>query len=96
MGSGEIQNAKLKTQNSGTVTVVINGTPIDVPEGTMVAAAVALSGVSGFRKSVNGEMRGPLCGMGICMECRVTIDGAGQRRSCNVVCREGMEVRTDG
>jgi predicted molibdopterin-dependent oxidoreductase YjgC len=33
--------------------------------------------------------------MGICMECRVTINGNGQCRSCQTVCEEGMEVRTD-
>jgi len=34
--------------------------------------------------------------MGICFECRVTVDGRPHVRSCQVVCRPGMEVRTDG
>jgi sarcosine oxidase subunit alpha len=33
--------------------------------------------------------------MGICFECRVTIDGASHARSCTLLCTEGMEVRTD-
>jgi D-hydroxyproline dehydrogenase subunit gamma len=37
-----------------------------------------------------------LCGMGICFECRVTIDGREHCRSCQIPCAEGMEVRTDG
>jgi len=52
------------------------------------------SGVSAFRRSVTGEPRGPLCGMGICFECRVTIDGVPHSRSCQTPCADGMEVRT--
>ena len=77
------------------VHISINGKPVQVPAGTIVAAAITLAGISGFRRSVTGEGRGPLCGMGICMECRVTINGQSNCRSCLVVCTDGMEVRTD-
>jgi aerobic-type carbon monoxide dehydrogenase small subunit (CoxS/CutS family) len=73
----------------------VNGKNISVPAGTVVAAAVAQAGQTRFRRSVQGEVRGPLCGMGICMECRVTIDGQPHSRSCQILCREAMEVRTD-
>ena len=78
------------------VTLSVNGTAITVPAGDMVSTAVAMAGVSRYRRSVGGEPRGPLCGMGICFECRVTIDGRAHCRSCQVVCQPGMEVRTDG
>jgi sarcosine oxidase subunit alpha len=74
----------------------VNGREVTVPAGAMVSAAVALAGESAFRRSVTGEPRGPVCGMGICFECRVTIDGSAHSRSCQVVCGEGMDVRTDG
>jgi D-hydroxyproline dehydrogenase subunit gamma len=61
----------------------------------MVSAAVAIAGVSAYRRSPTGEPRAPLCGMGICFECRVTVDGRPHVRSCQTPCREGMEVRTD-
>jgi len=77
------------------VTVSVNGAEVTVPAGAMVSAAIAMAGVSLFRRSVSGEPRGPLCGMGICFECRVTIDGRAHCRSCQVVCQPGMEVRTD-
>jgi len=73
----------------------INGEPVIVPSGTIVAAAVARAGIARFRISVLGHPRGPLCGMGICMECRVTINGRPHSRSCQVLCENGMEVRTD-
>jgi len=47
------------------------------------------------RKSVSGELRGPLCGMGICFECRVTIDGIRHQRSCQLLCVPGICVTTD-
>jgi sarcosine oxidase subunit alpha len=73
----------------------VNGKPVRVPAGTIVAAAVAVAGVTQFRRSVSQQPRGPLCGMGICMECRVTINGETHCRSCQTLCEEGMEVRTD-
>lgn len=73
----------------------INGQEVRVPEGATVAAAVALAGETKFRRSVTGQPRAPLCGMGICFECRVTIDGRQHARSCQIVCAEGMDVRTD-
>jgi len=47
------------------------------------------------RTSVTGEPRGPLCGMGICFECRVTIDGHRHCRACQTEAIDGMEVRTE-
>ena len=79
-----------------TVTLVVNGVSVTMPAGSMVSAAILKSGVHGFRRSVTGELRGPLCGMGICFECRVTIDGEAHCRSCQTVCKNGMDVRTDG
>jgi sarcosine oxidase subunit alpha len=78
------------------VTLSVNGAVVSVPAGAMVSAAIAMAGVSQFRRSVSGEPRGPLCGMGICFECRVTIDGRQHCRSCQVVCQPGMKVLTDG
>jgi len=78
------------------LTLSIDGRSVRVPIDTTVAAAVIIAGQSAFRQSVSGQSRGPLCGMGICFECRVTIDGQEHQRSCQIRCREGMEVRTDG
>jgi D-hydroxyproline dehydrogenase subunit gamma len=76
------------------VLLTVNGVSVYVKEGASVAAAVLLAGVVAFRDSVSGEPRGPVCGMGICYECRVTIDGEPHARSCQIVCRPGMRVST--
>jgi D-hydroxyproline dehydrogenase subunit gamma len=78
------------------LTVKVNGRPVEVPEGAMASAAVAISGALFFRRSVSGEPRAPLCGMGICFECRVTVNGRPHVRACQVPCKPGMEVQTDG
>jgi len=80
------------------ITLTVNGAAVRVPEGTTVAAAVALAQADQtfFHRSVSGEPRAPLCGMGICFECCVHIDGRAHQRSCQTLCRPGMEVHTDG
>ncbi|MFZ0861506.1 MAG: (2Fe-2S)-binding protein [Candidatus Sulfotelmatobacter sp.] len=80
---------------SGPVTLTVNGSQVSVPFGATVAVAVTMAGRA-CRTSVNGEPRGPLCGMGICFECRVSINGRPHCRSCQILCEPGMEVETDG
>ena len=74
------------------VRVTVNGQEVVVPPGTSVAAAVQRAGHSAFRHSVTGEPRGPVCGMGICYECRVTVNGVANQRSCLLPCEPGMEI----
>ncbi len=76
--------------------VTVNGRPLDVHRGTLVAVAVYLAGETSFRRSVTGEARAPLCGMGICQECRVRVDGVAHVKSCQVLCDDGMQIETDG
>ena len=76
------------------VTLTVNGVMVSVPSGATVAVAVAMAGQP-FRKSVTGEPRSALCGMGICFECRVVINGRAHSRSCQILCESGMEVSTD-
>ena len=77
------------------VTLRINNQEISVADGSTVATAVFASYAKNFRRSVSGEPRFPLCGMGICFECRVTIDGVKHRRSCQISAANGMEIETD-
>jgi len=76
------------------VKLTVNGASVSVPSGATVAVAVAIAGQP-CRKSVTGEPRGALCGMGICFECRVTIDRRTHSRSCQILCEPGMEVSTN-
>ena len=79
-----------------TIEIVINGARRRVAADITLAAALMNTGISVFRSSVSGEPRGPVCGMGICFECRVTVDGVPHRRACMEPLRSGMVVETDG
>jgi sarcosine oxidase subunit alpha len=81
--------------SGGEVRLIVDGVPIDVPGQISVAAALLSLGRP-FRRSLNGQRRAPLCGMGVCFECRVRIDDIAQQRACQVTVRGGMRVDTDG
>lgn len=76
------------------IKVSVNGSEVTVPDGATLAVAVAISGQA-CRKSVIGQPRAAFCGMGICYECRVTLNGKHHCRSCQILCEPGMDVRTD-
>jgi hypothetical protein len=75
--------------------VEANGEMLLVSPGVTVAAALLQAGIA-TRTSVTGEPRRPLCGMGICYECRVQIDGVAYQRSCQILCKPGMRIHTSG
>lgn len=79
---------------SDAITLFIDGRPLTVAAGTSVAAAIAISGNPVTRRSVSGMLRAPLCGMGICHECRVSIDGLPHQLACQTPCAPQMQVRT--
>jgi D-hydroxyproline dehydrogenase subunit gamma len=78
------------------VTIFIDETPFETEAGASVAVALMNAGQNRFRTSVSGEPRGPLCAMGICFECRVTIDGQRHRRACMTLCAAGMRILSGG
>ena len=73
------------------ITVAVNGRLLTVDRGTSVAAAIMIADAY-CRTSVSGEHRAPLCGMGICFECRATVNGNAHSRTCQMLCEPGMEV----
>jgi sarcosine oxidase subunit alpha len=81
---------------AATIELRVNGRSLRAPADVTVAVALLQNGVWSFRRSVRGEARGPLCGMGICYECRLTIDGVAQKRACMTPVAQGMEISTGG
>lgn len=76
------------------VSLRVNGCQVQVAEGSSVVAAIHAAGAAASRVSVRGEPRGALCGMGVCFECRATVDGIEQQRTCVIPVAADMEVRT--
>nr|WP_218156584.1 (2Fe-2S)-binding protein [Polaromonas sp. OV174] len=73
--------------------LLLDGKALRVPAGITVAAALAHQPPGWSRLSVSGQVRAPYCGMGICHECRLTIDGR-RRLACQTLCCDGMRVET--
>ena len=79
---------------SSEISLRIDGGVVRVKAGSSVAAALRVAGGTGIaRSSVSGQARAPFCGMGVCQECRVQIDGR-RMLACQTVCAEGMQVET--
>ncbi len=74
-------------------TIHINGRPAPVSRTQTVAAALAQHAGAQTSCAPDGSLRAPLCGMGVCQECRVEIDGRPHQLACQTLCADGMQVR---
>lgn len=62
--------------------------------GESLAAAFFAAGLRVLRWTAGGEPRGYFCGMGVCHDCLVTVDGLPNVRACVTPVREGLRVET--
>lgn len=70
-----------------------NGQPRSATEGQSVAAALIANQERVTRQTrIAGEPRGIFCGIGVCFDCLLVIDGSANQRSCLVEIKEGMVV----
>jgi D-hydroxyproline dehydrogenase subunit gamma len=97
--SGQLVSGVFHGEVSGSLmsagfSITVNGHQVQVSEGTSVAAAMMMANEP-CRRSVRGEPRAPLCGMGICMECRAIVNGVPHQRTCQTLCEPSMEVVTE-
>ena len=75
--------------------LVVDGAAVPAFEGESVAAALLAAGRRGLRVSPRlGEPRGVYCGIGLCFECVLVIDGQPGVRACQTPVRDGMLVGT--
>jgi len=79
------------------VTILVDGQPLEAYAGETVAAALLASGRRVLRRTdKSGAPRGVFCGMGVCYDCLVTVDGVPNVRACVTQIRDGMVIRTEG
>ena len=88
------QGARKRAPEPGTVDATFDGAPISAPRGASVAAALIGGGRGAWRTTREGERRGIFCGIGVCYDCLVEIDGESGQRACMVPLRDGMDVRS--
>jgi len=75
------------------VTISLDGRPVVAYAGETVATVLIAEGHRATRTTVGGEPRGVFCGMGVCFDCLVVVDGAPNTRACMTFVAEGMDVR---
>ena len=78
------------------IKIKINGKEATACQGDTVLASLVASGHKILKKSRKlNENRGPLCGMGVCYECQVTINGVPNQRACMTEVKDRMMVWID-
>ncbi len=79
------------------LTVKVDGEQVSAFAGESVATVLLASGRQTFRHSErNHAPRGLFCGMGVCFDCLVTIDGIENVRACMTPVEDGMMIETGG
>jgi len=77
------------------VEFTFDGESISAITGQSVAAALLAANQRALRKTrFNNNERGVFCGIGVCFDCLVVIDGITNQRACLIEARPGMKVQT--
>lgn len=94
-----IEKGKLhfpSVRRGASVTLEIDGQSVAAYEGETIAAVMQALGLRTFRHArKTDEPRGMFCGMGICQECRVTVNGIPNIRACMTSVTSGMVIETE-
>ena len=78
------------------MTITVNGRPVKAYPGESIAAALMAAGQRVFRQTPLGRSpHGFFCGMGVCFDCLVTVDGAPNVRSCMTQVYPGCVVEVE-
>jgi predicted molibdopterin-dependent oxidoreductase YjgC len=76
------------------VTIQVDGEAVRAYAGETVATVLLALGLHTFRHTEHGAPRSLFCGMGICFDCLVTVDGVENVRACMTPVAEGMVIAT--
>jgi predicted molibdopterin-dependent oxidoreductase YjgC len=87
---------ELGTQRGQAVTITVDGVPLQAYRGETIAGALLANGRRAWRRTESGHPRGLFCGMGICFDCLVAVDGVPNVRACITPVVDGMVVETEG
>lgn len=75
--------------------ITIDGLPVIVDDGVTIAAAVLSTGVRAWRTTRGSEApRGLFCGMGVCFDCLVVVNGEPNVRACVTIVESGDSIAT--
>lgn len=73
---------------------ILDGKPVPFLPGQTIGAALMSAGVTSWRTTRVEEMpRGMFCGIGICFDCLITVNGVPDQRACLTLAEEGADVQ---
>lgn len=78
-----------------TVTITFEGKAVAARRGESLAAALTANGIRTLRITRSDRPRGLFCGMGVCQDCLVEVDGHPNQRACMVKVEGPMTVRAE-
>jgi sarcosine oxidase subunit alpha len=79
------------------ITLQIDGRKIQAYEGETILGVMMAEGQRVLRHTAKeGRPRGMFCGIGVCYDCLVTVDGIPNTRACHTMVADGMMVETQG
>ncbi len=79
----------------GTFPVWFDGRPLTARAGQTVAAVLIAAGVRSWRTTrLGARPRGLFCGIGICFDCLVTLNGTPNVRACVTTVEPGDRIGT--
>ena len=74
-------------------TFVFGDQSIEFVPGQSIGAALTQAGIASWRTTrVGHRPRGLFCGIGVCYDCVVSVDGSRGERACLVPARDGLRV----
>lgn len=77
------------------LTITVDGEPVAGVRGQTIAGVLLAGGALGFRRtSDQGRPRGVFCGIGVCYDCLVEVNGTRDVRACQRRAANGDAVRT--
>jgi len=80
---------------SETISIDFEGRKIEARTGESLAAVLAAHGILALRTTRCGTERGIFCGMGVCQDCLVEVDGRPAQRACMTVIDRPLTVRRE-
>ena len=84
-----------ESKETSEITVYLDGVPVQVEKGQMIAAALLEKGIRVNRYTrKNHAARGIFCGIGQCTDCVMVVNGQRNVRTCITPVEEGMIIET--
>ena len=83
-----------KFQRGQPVTIIVDGARMPAYPGETIAGALLAAGHRAWRRTRHGQPRGLFCGIGVCSDCAVTVNGTTNVRACLTPVADGMMIET--